>query len=108
MIRQPPRSTRTDTLCPYTTLFRSDDFEVEDSLETDTPELLGVANPGNTDDQRGNHNRDHDHLDQTDKDVACRLQYIADPPGLLGTEMIEQRANCNPEHKTDEDLPSEA
>src|SRR3546814_14791525 len=25
MIRRPPRSTRTDTLCPYTTLFRSDD-----------------------------------------------------------------------------------
>src|SRR3546814_9362173 len=24
IIRQPPRSTRTDTLCPYTTLFRSD------------------------------------------------------------------------------------
>src|SRR3546814_8514211 len=23
MIRRPPRSTRTDTLCPYTTLFRS-------------------------------------------------------------------------------------
>src|SRR3546814_14790593 len=23
MLRQPPRSTRTDTLCPYTTLFRS-------------------------------------------------------------------------------------
>src|SRR3546814_4706401 len=25
MIRRPPRSTRTDTLCPYTTLFRSRD-----------------------------------------------------------------------------------
>src|SRR3546814_14304516 len=25
MIRRPPRSTRTDTLCPYTTLFRSAD-----------------------------------------------------------------------------------
>src|SRR3546814_12853933 len=25
MIRRPPRSTRTDTLLPYTTLFRSDD-----------------------------------------------------------------------------------
>src|SRR3546814_19952767 len=25
MIRRPPRSTRTDTLCPYTTLFRSQD-----------------------------------------------------------------------------------
>src|SRR3546814_19070332 len=26
MIRRPPRSTRTDTLFPYTTLFRSPDF----------------------------------------------------------------------------------
>src|SRR3546814_3856271 len=26
MIRRPPRSTRTDTLFPYTTLFRSSDF----------------------------------------------------------------------------------
>src|SRR3546814_5297884 len=26
MIRRPPRSTRTDTLFPYTTLFRSDEF----------------------------------------------------------------------------------
>src|SRR3546814_14525974 len=26
MIRRPPRSTRTDTLCPYTTLFRSRRF----------------------------------------------------------------------------------
>src|SRR3546814_13196532 len=25
MLRRPPRSTRTDTLCPYTTLFRSPD-----------------------------------------------------------------------------------
>src|SRR3546814_6750691 len=29
MIRRPPRSTRTDTLFPYTTLFRSTDFGVE-------------------------------------------------------------------------------
>src|SRR3546814_13600267 len=27
MIRRPPRSTRTDTLCPYTTLFRSRDCD---------------------------------------------------------------------------------
>src|SRR3546814_18720941 len=26
MLRRPPRSTRTDTLCPYTTLFRSGDI----------------------------------------------------------------------------------
>src|SRR3546814_7327638 len=34
MIRRPPRSTRTDTLFPYTTLFRSDRIE---------PALLGWA-----------------------------------------------------------------
>src|SRR3546814_8473365 len=29
MIRRPPRSTRTDTLFPYTTLFRSGDLDAE-------------------------------------------------------------------------------
>src|SRR3546814_12419996 len=29
MIRRPPRSTRTDTLFPYTTLFRSEDIPAE-------------------------------------------------------------------------------
>src|SRR3546814_11924318 len=29
MIRRPPRSTRTDTLFPYTTLLRSDDISAE-------------------------------------------------------------------------------
>src|SRR3546814_19370567 len=28
MIRPPPRSTRTDTLCPYTTLFRSSNSSI--------------------------------------------------------------------------------
>src|SRR3546814_7294739 len=28
MIRRPPRSTRTDTLCPYTTLFRSQGLDL--------------------------------------------------------------------------------
>src|SRR3546814_18564310 len=30
MIRRPPRSTRTDTLFPYTTLFRSHDVDLSD------------------------------------------------------------------------------
>src|SRR3546814_1872388 len=48
MIRRPPRSTRTDTLFPYTTLFRSTDFAnndlsafffslLKDSLYCDAP-----------------------------------------------------------------------
>src|SRR3546814_14130131 len=32
MIRRPPRSTRTDTLFPYTTLFRSTDDEIHDTI----------------------------------------------------------------------------
>src|SRR3546814_8690359 len=38
MIRRPPRSTRTDTLFPYTTLFRSDA-----ALEAEDADLVGVA-----------------------------------------------------------------
>src|SRR3546814_5970088 len=34
MIRRPPRSTRTDTLFPYTTLFRSADFRAPIVAET--------------------------------------------------------------------------
>src|SRR3546814_17648977 len=35
MIRRPPRSTRTDTLFPYTTLFRSADLAEQIRLEAD-------------------------------------------------------------------------
>src|SRR3546814_19885426 len=44
MIRRPPRSTRTDTLFPYTTLFRSvqgDRERVERAREEDEPVLGG-------------------------------------------------------------------
>src|SRR3546814_12477680 len=34
MIRRPPRSTRTDTLCPYTTLFRSTGHLVLSTVHT--------------------------------------------------------------------------
>src|SRR3546814_14580431 len=40
MVRLPPRSTRTDTLCPYTTLFRSfvdGDFETPDGRKVAFP-----------------------------------------------------------------------
>src|SRR3546814_8061051 len=36
MIRRPPRSTRTDTLFPYTTLFRSDSLAIIDYLNERT------------------------------------------------------------------------
>src|SRR3546814_2975622 len=53
MIRRPPRSTRTDTLFPYTTLFRSPVLELRDlaspgklaptSLTLRAGEVLGLA-----------------------------------------------------------------
>src|SRR3546814_6340253 len=41
MIRRPPRSTRTDTLFPYTTLFRSD-LQAGVHLEEEEPLPVGV------------------------------------------------------------------
>src|SRR3546814_1154174 len=51
MIRRPPRSTRTDTLFPYTTLFRSLGMIVGDRLG-DVLEQHGLAGARRRDDQR--------------------------------------------------------
>src|SRR3546814_12145719 len=45
VIRRPPRSTRTDTLFPYTTLFRSPPVEVVDQVGA-AQEFGGVAAGG--------------------------------------------------------------
>src|SRR3546814_15649090 len=42
MIRRPPRSTRTDTLFPYTTLFRSHRDEL-DALQRELRDVKGVT-----------------------------------------------------------------
>src|SRR3546814_10799521 len=42
MIRRPPRSTRTDTLFPYTTLFRSLGVDVGDQLKAHLLDHLGA------------------------------------------------------------------
>src|SRR3546814_5658861 len=41
MIRRPPRSTRTDTLFPYTTLFRSTGTERDDAERADRGDDVG-------------------------------------------------------------------
>src|SRR3546814_20874640 len=40
MIRRPPRATRTDTLFPYTTLFRSNMFVPEHVLDAQPPTTI--------------------------------------------------------------------
>src|SRR3546814_14054401 len=55
MIRRPPRSTRTDTFFPYTTLFRSDRPELHPRQRTEAGEggrarhFLDRAQPGDRD-----------------------------------------------------------
>src|SRR3546814_12602115 len=43
MIRRPPRSTRTDTLFPYTTLFRSSSLRIDNVPATDPSGYAGLA-----------------------------------------------------------------
>src|SRR3546814_13949089 len=45
MIRRPPRSTRTDTLFPYTTLFRSEDVGEQPAAD-EIADLLAVHDRG--------------------------------------------------------------
>src|SRR3546814_5410408 len=46
MIRRPPRSTRTDTLFPYTTLFRSDEVVARAGLDGVVAGVVVVAELG--------------------------------------------------------------
>src|SRR3546814_1600767 len=46
MIRRPPRSTRTDTLFPYTTLFRSASAGVHVAFQDSTPMILFIGQVG--------------------------------------------------------------
>src|SRR3546814_8346962 len=43
MIRRPPRSTRTDTLFPYTTLFRSGDVDVRQEVHFDLQHAVALT-----------------------------------------------------------------
>src|SRR3546814_11261610 len=90
MIRRPPRSTRTDTLFPYTTLFRSN-VEDDHSAPAALVGLLGsaervgartgagvladeVVNPS------GTHRAQHHPIPQVDTHHALGLTVLAPPP----------------------------
>src|SRR3546814_8141130 len=100
MIRRPPRSTRTDTLFPYTTLFRSDDGGA--ALLHDRNEVL--LDPGLIDEvDRGLV------ADQRVRDVrvlGCRVvapdDHLADVGGLaagLGGELAQCAIVVEADHR---------
>ena len=53
-----------------------DHFKIDNGFRADSAQLLRVANAGNPDNQRRDNNRNDDHLDQVDKDIARRRQEI--------------------------------
>src|SRR3546814_13637215 len=77
MIRRTPRSTRTDTLFPYTTLFRANDLrdEVTKIIAGDDPAegSLGVANEGVQIRQEGDR-----------RALAMALQHLGQANEILG------------------------
>src|SRR3546814_17591790 len=64
MIRRPPGSTRTDTLFPYTTLFRSVEHIIPDSARPHCGRALANLEPGT---------HPHDEADAVDI-LACRAR----------------------------------
>src|SRR3546814_2222574 len=61
MIRRPPRSTRTDTLFPYTTLFRSGGTLVPQHLAAAAP-VMRLAGCDGAGQRLGIHVAEHQHL----------------------------------------------
>src|SRR3546814_7581389 len=66
MIRRPPRSTRTDTLFPYTTLFRSDRLDMGDRLADRHRLVLPVGQDmdGDEIDRVAEHRRSEEHTSE--------------------------------------------
>src|SRR3546814_13940241 len=65
MSRRPPRSTRTDTLCPYTTLFRSTMPGMPDAGDTQATDPMAAdaaAGPAILDQQEGDHQLAEDYI----------------------------------------------
>src|SRR3546814_4113179 len=74
MIRRPPRSTRTDTLFPYTTLFRSDHHQL-------------VADA----DQRLHRQHDELHARAGDGDPIDRDRYPVEPAQIVRKRLAQRR-----------------
>src|SRR3546814_10396641 len=89
MIRRPPRSTRTDTLFPYTTLFRSDVVDL----------LCGEAgNPARIVEHLGDHlARRAVTLQLDDRQVALPVDgQDVDPPAVLDGDLAADASTSRP------------
>src|SRR3546814_12671793 len=77
MIRRPPRSTRTDTLFPYTTLFRSVAVMLQVEEIDDMLDLLAMRQ------LRAAHRRQEQHLGQ---------QMLPAAPGMAAEQQVDRKS----------------
>src|SRR3546814_16800560 len=100
MIRRPPRSTRTDTLFPYTTLFRS--FDPTEQVAEAVVALL--AERGELDDGRilvsSFHLPTIDRVHELAPDLAtaCLLGLVSDTGSLIATAPAPGHVADHPHH----------
>src|SRR3546814_3228832 len=76
MIRRPPRSTRTDTLCPYTTLFRSVSWKPAGEQRV----------VQQRDDEQGQHGRDQGEIRNDVLVIATGGRYLRKLQGIERSE----------------------
>src|SRR3546814_8326076 len=91
MIRRPPISTRTDTLFPYTTLFRSHVFrELREPVDPEAEDVVG--HPDVVGAERA---FEQAHLRG---DFACTALAVVIAPDRLGTPVATERATTRRHH----------
>src|SRR3546814_8159376 len=80
MIRRPPRSTRTDTLFPYTTLFRSrgpaeiGETHQPDEVAQDAEIGIGHQLPHQRRDRRSDHQRQHERSEEHTSELQSLMR----------------------------------
>src|SRR3546814_1023770 len=97
MIRRPPRSTRTDTLFPYTTLFRSDRPRLPDPPDRDpgrrpADRVQGLRREGPA---RARHDLDQAHRSEEHTSELQSLMRISYAVFCLKKKKIKQPNNHN-------------
>src|SRR3546814_12346856 len=92
MIRRPPRSTRTDTLFPYTTLFRSFGYGSYRGHDVITSTFVESIFPMT---EWGVHQVTNFHVTETDGDTAKGLAYLGGKVSLKGHEPLQVHAACD-------------
>src|SRR3546814_10862151 len=105
MIRRPPRSTRTDTLCPYTTLLRSDVAVV---VDFDAVGRLGkLEQVGDLAEQFRLRRRFGEAAIERFGGVACRLLHQAAAGAALGNRDRDPVPRARAERLRSEEHTSE-